>query len=672
MDPLPKLAVEVILIKPGMLRRTSSCGSIISDSTSLGAEARQGVWIEISGRSISGVIWIGKRIRLRVPNITTRIPATITATGFPKDIRVRIKSKSLVHFQATIPDFHRNKRGLGHEESDSGQIAVKQWLFEYLTTLQLVIIQVQIRGIFMEYDYIIVGAGSAGCVMANRLSENPSNRVLLLEAGGPDNNPFIHMPAGLAQLATNTRVNWGYQTETQPGLNQRRMFWPRGKVLGGSSSINAMIYIRGQAEDYDYWESLGNPGWGFDGVLPFFLKSQDQQRGKSSLHGTGGPLSVQDLRYTNPLSSVFLKAAIQAGYSPNDDFNASHQAGVGFYQVTQRNGKRCSSAVAFLKPALKRPNLDVLTGAFTEKVLIEAGQASGVVVSHKGKTRRFFAGEIILCGGAINSPQLLMLSGVGPAEHLRTTGVQVQHDLQGVGQNLQDHLDICTLISSSSPDTYDKLNQLLAGLKYLFGKKGPVTSNLAEAGGFVASSLAKDNRPDIQFHFVPAMLDDHGRNILSGRGMTIHACALRPHSRGEIRLDSDDPRKPPIIQPNYLRDPRDLELMLEGMQMTREVFMQEAFDSVRNGFIFPEEQVKSEAEKIDFIRRKAETIYHPVGTCKMGNDPMAVVDSDLRVHGVDGLRVVDASIMPELVSGNTNAPAIMIAEKCAESIIHHQ
>ena len=324
----------------------------------------------------------------------------------------------------------------------------------------------------MNYDYIVVGAGSAGCVMANRLSKKPSNRVLLLEAGGADSSPFIHMPAGLAQLASNPKVNWSYQTEPQANLNQRRMYWPRGKVLGGSSSINAMIYIRGQAEDYDHWESLGNRGWGFNAVLPYFMKSEDQQRGESSLHATGGPLSVQDLRHTNPLSKVFLKAATQAGFSSNDDFNGRQQGGVGFYQVTQRGGKRCSSAVAFLRPALKRPNLDVLTGALAENILIDAGRAVGVVVSHKGRSRTFIAGEIILCSGAINSPQLLMLSGIGPADHLKSVGIPVQHDLQGVGQNLQDHLDICTLISSSSRDTYDKTSQVLAGLKYMFGKKG--------------------------------------------------------------------------------------------------------------------------------------------------------------------------------------------------------
>jgi len=521
----------------------------------------------------------------------------------------------------------------------------------------------------MQYDYIIIGAGSAGCVLANRLSKNSSKRVLLIEAGGPDINPFIHIPAGLASLSNNKHVNWAYETEPQARLNQRRMFWPRGKVLGGSSSINAMIYIRGQAEDYDRWAGLGNTGWGFESVLPYFLRSQNQQRGPSALHATGGPLSVQDLRFVNPLSRVFLEGAQQLGYPLNEDFNGQQQAGFGIYQVTQRNGMRCSSATAFLKPAIGRPNLEVRTRTLAEKLLFEGTRATGVTVSRKGRKQNLYGNEIVLSGGAINSPQLLMLSGVGPADHLRDSGVEVIHDLPGVGRNLQDHLDICTLIASHDHATYDKTSRVMAGLKYVFGKRGPASSNLAEGGGFVRSDLAEDARPDIQFHFVPAMLDDHGRNILPGRGMTIHACPLRPYSRGEIRLRSANPAEAPAMQPNYLDDPRDLELMLEGARLAREIFLQPAFDGIRDGFIFPEESVRSKEDRIGFIRRKAETVYHPVGTCKMGRDAMAVVDPELRVRGLENLRVADASIMPELVSGNTNAPAIMIGEKCSDLIL---
>jgi choline dehydrogenase len=520
----------------------------------------------------------------------------------------------------------------------------------------------------MEYDYIVVGAGSAGCVMAARLSENPANRVLLLEAGGRDWHPFIHIPAGLGKLTTLDRVNWSYLTEPEPGLDGRRLYWPRGKVLGGSSSINAMCYCRGHRRDYDEWAEQGCPGWAFEDVLPWFRHAQDQQRGASDYHGTGGPLKVQDLRYHNPLSEVFLEAAEQAGYGRTDDFNGPRQRGFAFYQVTQDKGRRCSAAVAYLRPARRRPNLTVVTHAHAERVVLDGYRAMGVQARVRGTSRSFDGGEVVLCGGAINSPQLLMLSGIGPAQHLHDTGIEVHHDLPGVGRNLQDHLDICTLMRARKPLTYDRVNEVLAGLRYLLTRDGPASSNIAEAGGFVVSRYAVDDRPDIQMHFVPALLDDHGRNRLEGHGMTIHACSLRPTSSGAVWLKSADPLEPPAMRANYLATGYDRRMMVECAKLGRAIFGQAAFAPYRDGEIFPGEETRSDDDLLAFVRRRAETIYHPIGTCKMGTDDRAVVDTDLRVHGIGGLRVVDASVMPALVSGNTNAPTIMIAEKCAASM----
>jgi len=515
----------------------------------------------------------------------------------------------------------------------------------------------------MEFDYIIVGAGSAGCVLANRLTENPNHQVLLLEAGGKDWHPFIHMPAGLAKLIGLDFLNWSYETEPEPEMNGRRMYWPRGKVLGGSSSINAMCYCRGHRKDYDSWEQTGASGWGFHEVLPYFIKSEDQENGASAYHGTGGPLSVQNLRYTNPLSQVFIDAANQAGYDRTDDFNGPHQRGFSFYQVNQRSGLRCSTAVAYLKPALGRPNLTVSTHSHAERILLDGMQANGVAYRHKGKSLSATAGHVILAGGAINSPQLLMLSGIGPADHLESVGIGVQLDLPGVGRNLQDHLDACTLVHCKQPITYDQLNEIAVGLRYLFGRKGPGSSNVAEAGGFIVSRHATDDRPDIQMHFVPALLDNHGRNILPGHGMTIHACTLRPESRGELTLKSADPMEPPALQPRYLSAVADRQMMLECVRLSRDIFAQNAFSPYAGEELFPGPGAQSEEAIYDFIRNRAESIYHPVGTCKMGIDEMAVVDPSLNVRGMEGLSVVDASVMPTLVSGNTNAPTIMIAEK---------
>ncbi|HKJ17378.1 MAG TPA: choline dehydrogenase [Xanthomonadales bacterium] len=517
----------------------------------------------------------------------------------------------------------------------------------------------------MDYDIIIIGAGSAGCVLAARLSEDPGRKVLLIEAGGKDKSPFIHMPAGFTRLVRHPHLNWGYETEPQEHLNNRKLYWPRGRVLGGSSAINAMCYCRGHQIDYDEWAANGAGGWDWQSVFPYFLKSEDHFLGASEFHGADGPLTVSQLRYTNPLSAVFLEAAEQAGIPRTDDFNGPHQRGVDYYQVTQRAGRRASTASAFLKPALSRPNLEVWTGTMATKVLLSDGRAQGIRVIRKGKQIDVNADQLILSGGAINSPQLLMLSGIGPAGHLESVGLPVKADLAGVGANLQDHLDVCTLVGSREAITYDTLNDLTVGLRYLFTKNGPASSNAAEAGGFVVSPMATDNRPDIQLHFVPALLDDHGRGNVKGHGMTIHACPLRPESKGEIRLKNTDPGTPPLIQPHYLSEEYDRKMMLECVRVARSIFDQEAFSIHRNEEILPGPEASSDEQVMAFVRRKAETIYHPVGTCKMGEDDMAVVGPDLRVRGVEGLSVVDASVMPALVSGNTNAPTIMIAEKYA-------
>ena len=522
------------------------------------------------------------------------------------------------------------------------------------------------------YDYIIVGAGSAGCVLANRLSALPDVTVLLLEAGGRDSSPFIHMPAGLARLVHNRRINWNYYTEPQSQLHGRQLYWPRGRVLGGSSSINAMCYTRGHRLDYDEWGQVAGDEWRYSRVLPYFLRSEDQATGMAEHHGVGGPLSVEDLRFRNPLSALFVEAAAACGLAHNSDFNGAIQEGAGFYQVTQRKGRRCSSAVAYLNPVRGRENLAVHTGCLAERVVLSATKAAGIEYLRGGK--KHFARarrEVILAAGTIGSAQLLLLSGIGPAQELGTLGIPVSIDSPEVGSNLQDHLDFCTLYKSTRPVTYDftAIQEAGVGLRYYLTHNGPGVSNIAEAGAFARTRLAPDSRPDVQLHFVPAQLDDHGRNRLPGHGFTLHACVLRPCSRGRLRLRSLRPQDPPKLEANYLSDPRDLDTLLEGIALCRAIAHAPPLEPFRGREIFPGEGVTTPHDLEEVVRRKAETIYHPVGTCRMGLDPASVVDPELRVRGTQGLRVVDASIMPRLIGGNTNAPTIMIAEKAAEMIL---
>lgn len=522
------------------------------------------------------------------------------------------------------------------------------------------------------YDYVIVGAGSAGCVLANRLSARRDLRILLLEAGGRDSSPYIHMPGGLARLVGNPRIDWRYYTEPEPQLLGRRLYWPRGRVLGGSSSINAMCYTRGHPRDYDDWAALAGEGWSYANVLPYFRRSEDQSRGASEYHGVGGPLSVEDLRFRNPLSAVFVAAAEACGLAPNADFNGAAQAGAGFYQVTQRKGRRCSSAVAYLRPAQARPNLEIRTHALATRVLFAGTRAAGVEYRHDGALHTARAErEVVLAGGAIASPQFLMLSGVGPAAALRALDIPVIVDAPDVGASLQDHIDFCTVCRCTQPVTYDFTpGQMLAvGLRYLLTRSGPGVSNVAEAGGFARSPFAADERPDIQLHFVPAQLDDHGRNPLPGHGFTVHACVLRPASRGYIALRSNRPDDAPRIHAGYLAASRDLEVLIEGIRLSRQIIGSAPFTPFRGAEVFPGEDVSGRDALIGVIRRKAATLYHPAGSCRMGSDATAVVDGELRVRGTENLRVADASVMPRLIGANTNATTMMIAEKAADALL---
>jgi len=526
----------------------------------------------------------------------------------------------------------------------------------------------------IEADFAIIGAGSAGCVLANRLSANPDHKVVVLEAGGRDWNPWIHIPVGYFKTMHNPSVDWCYRTEPDPGLNGRALDWPRGKVLGGSSSLNGLLYVRGQPEDYDHWRQLGNVGWAWDDVLPLFKRSESQERGADDFHGADGPLSVENTRLVRAICDAWVAAAQNAGYPYNPDYNGARQEGVGYFQLTTRRGRRCSAAVAYLHPVKARPNLEVITRAHTKRIVVEDGRATGVIFERPGgedvlvKVRR----EIVLSAGAIGSPQLLMLSGIGEAAHLKEHGIDVVADLAGVGKNLQDHLQARLIFKCNEATLNDEVrsivNQARIGLKYLLFRSGPMAMAASLATGFLRTreELAT---PDIQFHIQPWSADSPGEGVHPFSAFTASVCQLRPESRGEIRLKDARAATYPSIRPNYLATRTDQRTIVDGIKVAIRIAEQQPLAGKISERFRPGSDENSDEALLEWARNTSTTIYHPAGTCKMGSDANAVVDARLRVHGIAGLRVADCSIMPEIVSGNTNAPAIMIGEKASDMIL---
>tara|TARA_R110002072_G_scaffold184083_2_gene340465 strand:+ start:35970 stop:37625 length:1656 start_codon:yes stop_codon:yes gene_type:complete len=529
----------------------------------------------------------------------------------------------------------------------------------------------------LHFDYIIIGAGSAGSVLANRLSENRKHKVLLLEAGPKDTSPMIKIPGAFAYFMYSKKYNWRYEAESIPDIRHGQpLFCPRGKTLGGSSAINAMVYIRGHHSDYDHWASLGNQGWGYKHMLPYFKKSESNERGGNDYHGDQGPIYVSDTQNTYPLNECFLSASEQAGFPLTNDFNGAQFEGAGYYQFTIKNGERCGVSSAYLTPASVRENLFIECEAFVNKILFEGKSATAIEYTQNNENHIVKADkEIILCGGSFNSPQTLMLSGVGQKEELEEYGINVIHHLPGVGKNLQEHVDACVLVESKKKDGFSTspsgLFKMLPDMfKYFRSKQGNLANSITQAGAFLKSSPELEV-PDIQMHFVPLLFDDCGRDLslLSKHGYSLHVCVLRPKSRGKVSLKSSNPREPVNIDFNFFSDPEDAKVLVNGIRVARKILASPAFDTHRGTEIHPGPEVESDEALLQKCKDKLGLVYHPTGTCKMGQDAMAVVDHELKVHGIKNLRVVDASVMPTLVSGNTNAPIIAMAEKIADIIL---